>query len=88
MAVTKYTYSISRDTECGKVDTAVLQEQIQHSLITVAVECINTNGDVLEILMKNELSSQETGYLDGVVADHDGVPRSPMPRSPRTINLW
>jgi UDP-glucose 6-dehydrogenase len=72
--VTKYTYSISRDTLNGKVDTTKLQYEIQISLIAVAVEQIDTNGDLLEIIMKSDLSSQETGYLDGVVAQHDGVP--------------
>jgi hypothetical protein len=74
MASTKYTYSISNDTVNGKVDTSRLQSEIQASLITIAIEHIDTNGDLLEILMKNDLSSQETSYLDGVVATHSGEP--------------
>ena len=52
-----YTYSISKDTLNGKVDGGKLTSEIHASSITIALERIDTQADVLEVVFKDELIS-------------------------------
>lgn len=75
MASTKYTYGILADTLNNKVDGAKLQQEIgNNATILIAVDYINTSGDVLDIWMKNSLDAGEQTALTAVVNAHDGVP--------------
>jgi len=74
MAETKYSYSVSEDFPNGKVAPDRLTQEIQASTITVALDCINVNGDNCDVWFKAELSAGEHTTLDGVVAAHSGEP--------------
>ena len=75
MAETTYTYAISTDTLHGKVDGGKLTAEIYASSITIALERIDTQSDVLEVIFKDELASDaQVTTLNGVVANHDGTP--------------
>lgn len=74
MALTKYTYSIEHDTLNGKVALGRLTEEISESSITVALDRIDTNGDVLDIWFKAALPTAEESVLTTVVHDHNGEP--------------
>jgi hypothetical protein len=70
---TKYTYSVQDDTANSAVDTTALHYQIDaSSTVTVGVQGIDRSGDVLDIWMKDALSSGEEDALDALVAAHDG----------------
>ena len=84
MAATKYTYSIQNDTPNHKVATDRLTVEIQASAIVTALDYINTNGDVLDIWFKAELSSGDHDILSAVVAAHSG---EPLPSSTQDVNL-
>lgn len=75
MAQTKYVYSIAGDTANGKVDGSKLKSEIVESAITIAPDYINTDGDVLDVYMKDEMPDHSGGAsasLAAVVAAHDG----------------
>jgi len=74
MAATKYTYSISEDTPNDKVASDRLTQEIRDSDIVTALDYINTDGDELDIWMKDELSSGDETILDGIVSTHSGEP--------------
>lgn len=73
MAETTYTYSISSDTANGKVAGDRLSKEIQDSSIVVALERIDTLGDVLDIIFKDVLLSGDSVTLDSIVSSHTGV---------------
>ena len=73
MNPTKYTFSIAALPK-GKVDSQALTAQLAASTITIAVDHIDTGGDVLDVWFKDELPSAETAVLNAVVAIHDGEP--------------
>ena len=73
---TTYTYTISTDTANAKVDLSKLKEDIQESSIIIALDYINTNGDVLDVLMKDVMPDDASGAsasLAAIVSAHDGV---------------
>jgi hypothetical protein len=69
-----YTYSIQNDFPNHKISSDRLAQEIQQSAIVVALNCINTAGDVCDILFKAELSEGNKTILDGLVAAHSGEP--------------
>lgn len=79
---TKYTYSISQDLPDGEVNTSKLKTEIQNSSISIALDRIDTTGDVLDIWFKDALLSPEKSILDGdtsdpaggLLANHDNSP--------------
>lgn len=76
---TKYTYAISTDTANGKADTTKLISAIRNSSIVIAADYINTSGDVLDVWMKDVLSTSapdDVTNLNNVVSAHDGEPLS------------
>lgn len=80
MALTKYTYSIATDTANAAVVGSNLQQEIgADATITIAVDRIDTAGDVLDVWMKAALSAGEITQLGVVVGAHDGVPIAPAP---------
>ena len=77
MAVTKYTYSIATDTLIAKLDTVALIQEIAVSPVLIALDHVETNGDVLDIYMKDALSisaPNDVANLLAVVNVHPGVP--------------
>ena len=69
----KYTYSRSGDFPNQQVNSSALTHEIMASSITVAVDYINTYGDIVDIYMKSALSGAEETALDAVVAAHQGA---------------
>ena len=82
MAETTYTYSIANDMPGGKVNPARLTDEIKASAITIALVGVSTNGDVLDIIFKAPISTEEITILDGdqtgpaggLLAAHDNSP--------------
>lgn len=68
-----HTYSIANDTLNGKVDSDALLATIRTSLITKAVDHIDTAGDDLLIYFKDILTLVEAAILTTIVNNHDGV---------------
>ena len=85
MAQTTYTYSIVNDFPDGKVNTAKLDAAIRASTIITALNYINTSGDVLTIIFKDQLSTADKTTLDGdtthpaggLIASTDNTPSAP-----------
>lgn len=69
---TKYTYSIATDTANGIVNSTILKNEIASSSIVIALDYIETGGDVLDIWFKDILSVDDKLTLDTVVAGHQG----------------
>lgn len=69
---TKYTFSVSSDFPNQKAHPTTLQNEINSSSITIAVEEINVIGDVCDVWMKASLSSAEQTTLNSIVAAHQG----------------
>jgi len=84
MAATKYTFSIQEDTPNHKVATDRLTVEIQASAIITALDHINTNGDVLDVWFKAELTTDDQDILDTVVAAHSGAP---LAADPTDVNI-
>lgn len=80
--MTTYTYSIANDFPNGKVNTTKLHEEIAVSPIITSLSGINTTEDVLTIVFKADLSSEDKTILDGdtsgpaggLIAAHDNEP--------------
>jgi hypothetical protein len=79
MASTKYTYSVSGDTLNGVVNPSSLAAEIQASAIVTALDFVGTNGDTLDVWMKDALSNGDETILDGLVAAHAGEASTPSP---------
>lgn len=69
----QHTYSIANDTLNGAVIGAQLKSEIELSSITVALDRIDTSGDVLNVFFKAVLSAGEVTTLTGLVNSHDGI---------------
>ena len=67
-----YTYNLS-DTLNGKLDNSKLSNEISNSEITVALNSIDTNDDIIYVIFKNALSSDEQNILTTIINNHDGV---------------
>jgi hypothetical protein len=78
VAATKYTYSISADTANGILGSG-LQDEIHASAIVVALDRVESSGDVLDIWMKGSLSAGDETILNGVVGAHAGALTSDEP---------
>lgn len=74
MAQTKYTYSIINDTMNAKLNSNDLNDEIQVSDITIALDYINASGDVLDIYFKDALTSEQQTTLIGIINVHEGSP--------------
>jgi hypothetical protein len=70
----KYTYAISTGTPNGAVAEDSLKKEIQDSTISVAIDFINTSGDVLDVHFKAALSANDQITLTLIVNNHDGEP--------------
>lgn len=69
---TKYTYSIATDTANGKVNSTTLSDEIAASSIIIALDHIDTGGDVLDIWFRDVLSAPDQTTLTSVVNAHTG----------------
>jgi hypothetical protein len=69
---TKYTYSIAGDTANGKVNSTKLTSEIQSSSIVIALDRIDTSGDILDIWFKDPLSGGDQTTLTALVNAHIG----------------
>ena len=80
--MTTYTYSISEKFPNGLIPEH-LRTEIDASSITIALVSINGAGDVLSLIFKADLSSDELATLEIVFANHDPSPsvNVPMPVS-------
>ena len=85
--ITEYTYSIASDTANGAVASVELSNEIAASSITVAVDHIETAGDVLDVHMKDTLSAGNKTTLDGIITAHDGVEDEAAPDPVNISNL-
>lgn len=82
MPVTEYTYSISADVPAAKVDAWALDQEIRSSAITIALDGVEVNGDVLKVTFKDALPAGDKTTLDGdatapsagLVGAHTGDP--------------
>ena len=72
MAITKYTYSILNNTLNNKVSVFTLSGEIKSSSIVIAEDHIQVDGDVLDIYMKDSLSTEDNTTLDNIVSNHVG----------------
>jgi len=72
MAETIYDFSISGDTLNGKVNNSDLAEEIRSSSISIALDRVDTSGDDLNIVFKDELSGSDETTLDSIVGAHEG----------------
>jgi hypothetical protein len=73
MAQTKYTYSIAVDTANALLAEDSLKKEIEDSSIIIALDYIAALGDVLDIYMKDALSTGDKTTLDAIVTSHEGV---------------
>lgn len=81
MVATIYQYSVTGSIAAGQVSPKKLDTEIRDSTITIALDGITQNGDVLDIIFKDELPTtgalgDQELILSGVLAAHDGVPPS------------
>lgn len=70
MAQTTYTYSIAGDTSDGTALGSCLKGQIEASSIVEVVVRVDTDGDVLDVVMFDALSGPDQTTLDGLVTAH------------------
>jgi len=73
MAATKYTFSVAGDFPNGKVATDALTQEIDNSMITKALDRIDTSDGICDVWFKDVLSSGEEVYLVNIVGTHQGV---------------
>lgn len=74
MAETTYTYSVQDDFPNQQVEISALEAEILGSSITTALVGINLDGDNCDITFEDALSAPDKTTLDGIVANHQGVP--------------
>lgn len=65
MPATPYTYSIANDFPGGAVNGGRLSDEIKASAITIALDGVGGEGDVLTITFKAALSAGDKTILDG-----------------------
>jgi hypothetical protein len=74
MALALYQYSISNDTQNGKLVLSVLKSEIGFTSISIALDATtHRNGDVLSLVFKSALSAGEQTILNQTVAAHEGI---------------
>jgi hypothetical protein len=81
---TKYTYSISVDFPNGAMAPDRLTQEIRSSAITIALDRIDTAGDICDIWFKDVLPAVDQTALGGLVAAHSG---QPLPGSAQPVSL-
>lgn len=82
MVATKYTYSIANDFPATGLDSSRMVADIAASSITIALDRIDTVGDVCDIWFKDALGAADKTTLDndmsnpagGLIAAHTGQP--------------
>jgi hypothetical protein len=85
MPETKYTYSVASDMPGGAINAGNLLAELSISSIVTALERIDLDGDVLDIIYKDALSAGDkttldgdaTGPAGGLLAAHDNSPSAP-----------
>lgn len=74
MAASKYTFNITTDFPNQKVNTDRLMDEIRSSVITIALDYINTTTTDCDIWFKDELSLLDsTSTLPTLIANHSGA---------------
>jgi hypothetical protein len=71
--MTVYTYNIT-DFPNDKVNSDRLNQEIHSSSITISLDHIDTNPDLILIHFKTDLSISEKQTLDNIIANHSGEP--------------
>jgi hypothetical protein len=92
MAEQSYPYSIASDLPGGAVNNEKLLAEIQASAIVTALDRVDSSGDVLSVVFKATLSSEDKTILDGdatgpaggLLAAHDN---SASPDETQTVAL-
>lgn len=84
MARAKYTYSIQNDFPNHTVAVDRLTLEISSSVISIALDCIDTEGDVCDIWFKGTLLSGDVTILGGILAAHSGTP---LPSAAQPVTL-
>jgi hypothetical protein len=74
MTNTAYDFTILTQFPNGQVSSDRLTQEIQNSDITIALDHIDTLGDLCQISFKAPLSNSEIVILNAIVAAHDGAP--------------
>jgi len=84
MAETTYTYALSTDFPGGAINSKTLTAEIAASSIITALERIDTDGDVIDVVFKAALSAGDKTTLDndvttgslmgGLIGAHDNTP--------------
>lgn len=77
---TKYTYSISTDFPSGLASDRLDRDTRANTSISIALDRIDTSGDVCDVWFRDVLSGPEETVLDGLVAAHSGehLPSEPI----------
>jgi len=79
-----YTYSAANDTAGGEINPRGLHSEISNSSITIALDSVTVNGDVIDCVFKASLSPQEQSDLTAIVSAHDG---EPSPQDPPEVKI-
>ena len=66
----QYTYSVANDTANGDLNPNTLEQEIRDSSLTVALDYIARNNDVLDIFFKANLPAQEQTDLSALISAH------------------
>jgi hypothetical protein len=80
----KYTYNISTALPNNMVNTASLITEINSSVITIALDYIETADGYCNVWFKAALSGPEELTLEGLLAAHSGVP---APHAPEEMTI-
>lgn len=84
---TKYTYSISTDFPSGLASDRLDRDIRATAGITIALDRIDTAGDVCDVWFRDVLPAGQETVLDGLVAAHTGEPLPAEPRVDETGHL-
>jgi hypothetical protein len=79
-----YSYSLQNDFPNQAVDLTVLTVEIENSSIAAVLAGINLIGDTVEIFFDVALSPTDEATLDGIVANHQGIPFN---NGPQRVNV-
>lgn len=78
MADYVFVYSQQNDFPNHKADIGRLQQEVERSVITVAIDYISASGDTISLHFKADLDVTNKAALDALVAAHSGEPLPPM----------
>ena len=68
-----YNYSIANDTANALLNNGVLSAAISASTISVSLDTINSDGDIISIIFTSAISASEEITLTSLVNAHDGT---------------